>query len=126
MALRLCLDRIILARKYRPLTFPLPPITSVRDADCRHEAVATGHVTPSKRPKLPKLIDGYVRAYQTAELDERAARVEELTDAELDRFGQTHCGNRHANLPPVDGCVYRKSKSERIGDEVRPVWRANL
>jgi hypothetical protein len=24
------------------------------------------------------------------------------------------------------GCVYRKSKSERIDDEVRPVWRANL
>src|SRR5665811_105285 len=23
-------------------------------------------------------------------------------------------------------CVYRKSKSERIDDEVRPVWRANL
>jgi ABC-type Fe3+/spermidine/putrescine transport system ATPase subunit len=25
-----------------------------------------------------------------------------------------------------DSCVYRKSKSERIDDEVRPVWRANL
>ena len=23
-------------------------------------------------------------------------------------------------------CVYRKSRSERIDDEVRPVWRANL
>ena len=23
-------------------------------------------------------------------------------------------------------CAYRKSKSERIDDEVRPVWRANL
>jgi DNA invertase Pin-like site-specific DNA recombinase len=26
----------------------------------------------------------------------------------------------------IAGCVYRKSKSERIDDEVRPVWRANL
>ena len=26
----------------------------------------------------------------------------------------------------LDRCVYRKSKSERIDDEVRPVWRANL
>jgi hypothetical protein len=25
-----------------------------------------------------------------------------------------------------DACVYRKSKSERIDDEVRPVWRAKL
>src|SRR5260370_13796440 len=27
---------------------------------------------------------------------------------------------------PASRCVYRKSKSERIDDEVRPVWRANL
>jgi hypothetical protein len=27
---------------------------------------------------------------------------------------------------PSPRCVYRKSKSERIDDEVRPVWRANL
>jgi class 3 adenylate cyclase len=26
----------------------------------------------------------------------------------------------------IGACVYRKSKSERIDDEVRPVWRANL
>jgi hypothetical protein len=25
-----------------------------------------------------------------------------------------------------DGCVYRKPKSERSGNEVRPRWRANL
>jgi hypothetical protein len=34
-----------------------------------------------------------------------------------------------ANLSVLDqtvGCVYRKSKSERIDDEVHPVWRANL
>jgi len=32
-----------------------------------------------------------------------------------------------AGTPMMNGsCVYRKSKSERIDDEVRPVWRANL
>jgi hypothetical protein len=34
-----------------------------------------------------------------------------------------------ANLSVLDqtvGCVYLKSKSERIDDEVHPVWRANL
>ena len=30
------------------------------------------------------------------------------------------------NTTPFAGCVYRESKSERIDDEVRPVWRANL
>ena len=31
-----------------------------------------------------------------------------------------------AQLMGVWPCVYQKSKSERIDDEVRPVWRANL
>jgi len=29
------------------------------------------------------MIDTYLKAYETAELDERVARVEQLTDAEL-------------------------------------------
>jgi hypothetical protein len=34
---------------------------------------------------------------------------------------------RRLTLESIEaGCVYRKSKSERIDDEVRPVWRANL
>ena len=39
-----------------------------------------------KRPKSRKVIDTYVKAYQTAELDERVARVEQLSDAELMRI----------------------------------------
>ncbi|MEH2523998.1 hypothetical protein [Bradyrhizobium sp. AZCC 2176] len=33
--------------------------------------------------EIGKLIDVYVKAYQTAELDDRIARVEQLSDAEL-------------------------------------------
>lgn len=32
------------------------------------------------------MIDAYVKAYQTAELDDRVARVEQLSDAELMRI----------------------------------------
>ena len=32
----------------------------------------------------------------------------------------------HSIATLAGACVYRKSKSERIDDEVRPVWRANL
>lgn len=35
------------------------------------------HVTPSEAAKIGKVIDAYVRAYQTAELDERVARAVE-------------------------------------------------
>ena len=35
-------------------------------------------------------------------------------------------GRKQILSPPGATCVYRESKSERIDDEVRPVWRANL
>ncbi len=50
------------------------------------KAVATGHITPSEASEIAKLIDAYVKAYQTAELDERVARMEQLSDTELMRI----------------------------------------
>ena len=90
VALRLCLERIYPARKDRPVTFPLPPITSPRDAAdiaaAVAEAVAAGHVTPSEAAEIAKVVDAYVRAYQTAELDDRNVRLEQLSDEELMRI----------------------------------------
>src|SRR6516225_4114562 len=40
VALKLCLERIYPARRDRPVTFPLPPITSARDAADIAAAVA--------------------------------------------------------------------------------------
>ena len=90
VALRLCLERIYPARKDRPVTFPLPPITSPRDAAdiaaAVAQAVAAGHVTPSEAAEIAKVVDVYVRAYQTAELDDRNVRLEQLSDEELTRI----------------------------------------
>jgi hypothetical protein len=90
VALRLCMDRIYPPRKDRPVTFPLPPITSARDAadimGAVAEAVAAGSITPSDGAEYAKLVDAYVKAYHAAELDDRVARVEQLTDAELLRI----------------------------------------
>ena len=41
-------------------------------------SVAAGHVTLSEAAEIGRVIDAYVRAYQTAELDDRVARVERL------------------------------------------------
>ena len=49
-------------------------------------AVAAGHLTPSEAAEIGKVIEIYVKAYQTAELNERVERVEQLTDAELMRI----------------------------------------
>jgi len=90
VALRLCLDRIYPPRKDRPVTFPLPPITSARDAadimGAVAEAVAAGHITPTEGAEYAKVVDAYVKAYHAAELDDRVARVEQLSDAELLRI----------------------------------------
>ena len=68
----------------------MPPINSARDAAniaaAIAEAVAAGHVTPSEAAEIAKVVDVYVRAYQTAELSDRVACVEQMTDEELQRI----------------------------------------
>ena len=41
-------------------------------------AVATGEITPADAAEIGKLIDSYVKAYETAELAELAERLERL------------------------------------------------
>jgi hypothetical protein len=82
-ALRLCLDRILPPRKDRPVSFTLPPINSVQDAAAIVSsvlaAVAAGEITPTDAAEVGKLIDSYVKAYETAELAERLERLERMT-----------------------------------------------
>ena len=42
-------------------------------------AVASGEITPSDAAEVSKLIDSYVKAYETAELAERLERLEGMT-----------------------------------------------
>jgi hypothetical protein len=97
------------ARKDRPVAFALPPITGARDAAdlmaAVTNAVATGHITPSEATEIGKVIDAYVRAYQTAEPEEPgcAGGAVERRRVDADCHGQTHSRNRHTNLPLTDG-----------------------
>src|SRR6516164_1131707 len=101
VALRICLERISPVRKDRAVRFPLPPITSARDAAdiaaAVAQAVAAGHLTPSEAAEIGKVIEIYVKAYQTAELNDRIARVEELSDEELMRIIRNGSGE---STPP--------------------------
>jgi hypothetical protein len=82
-ALRLCMDRILPPRKDRPVTFDLPPIKGAGDAAAVTSAVlaavAAGELTPSDAAEIGKLIDSYVKAFETAELAERLERLERMT-----------------------------------------------
>jgi len=107
IALKLCMDRIYPARKDRPVRFALPPINSPRDAAeiavAVAKAVAAGEITPTEASEFAKVIDTYVKAFNTAELDERVARVEQLSDVELMRIamgGQAAEAVTPASSPP--------------------------
>jgi hypothetical protein len=101
VALRICLERICPVRKDRAVRFPLPPITSARDAAdiaaAIAQAVAEGHITPSEAAEIGKVIEIYVKAYQAAELNDRIASVEQLSDEELMRIIRN--GSRESTPP---------------------------
>ena len=50
------------------------------------QAVAAGHLTPSEAAEIGKVIEIYVKAYQTAELVDRTVPVKQMTDEELMRI----------------------------------------
>jgi hypothetical protein len=82
-ALRLCMDRILPPRKDRPVTFDLPSINSASDAaavtSAVLSAVANGEITPADAGEISKLVEAYVKAFETAELAERLERLERMT-----------------------------------------------
>ena len=88
-ALKLCIERICPVRRDRPVSFKLPAVTSARDAAdisaAVMAAVSNGDITLSEASEIGKLIDSYVKAYQVAELSDRVACVEQMTDEELMR-----------------------------------------
>ena len=80
-ALRICLDRILPARKDRPVTFEMPAIESAADAKDASAAllaaVAAGNLTPSEAAEIGKLIDAYVKAVEASEVLTRLEKLEQ-------------------------------------------------
>ena len=101
VALRICLERICPVRKDRAVRFPLPPITSARDAAdiaaAIAQAVAAGHLTPSEAAEIGKVIEIYSRRMKRPNLNDRMTRVEQLSDEELMRIIRNGSGE---NTPP--------------------------
>jgi hypothetical protein len=79
-ALRLCLDRLAPPRKDSPVQFPLPRMTTARDAaqaaGAVLEAVSTGDLTPSEAAQVMGLVDCFRRTLETTELEARVAALE--------------------------------------------------
>jgi hypothetical protein len=84
VALRLCLDRIIPARKSRPVELGLP---SVRDAQSAQTALAqiiaataNAEIAPDEAQAVAGLVESYRRGVELTDLD---VRLKKLEDARL-------------------------------------------
>ena len=90
MALRLCLERVLPARKDRPISFSMPAIASARDAakamGALLAAVAAGNVTPSEAGEVSKIVEVYFEALQGSEFEQRLKALEERADAAYATF----------------------------------------
>jgi hypothetical protein len=80
-ALRLCLERVLPARRDRPVAFSIPKLETPADAVAANaalvEAVSAGEITPSEAMDLSKLIENFVSSLKAHDLEERLARLEE-------------------------------------------------
>lgn len=82
-ALRLCLERVVPARRDRCIRFAVPPIETAADAAKAAAAlvtgVANGELTPAEAGELGRLIDNFVRALEAGDFEARLRRLEEPT-----------------------------------------------
>jgi hypothetical protein len=80
-ALRLCMDRIMPARRDRPVAFSLPRLETGADAVVANAAlvaaVAGGELTPSEAGELSKLVVAFTRAIEVTDIQTRLTKLEE-------------------------------------------------
>ena len=83
-AMRLVMERILPPRKDRPVLFSLPKLEVAADAvkatAALAEAVATGDLTPSEAAELSKLVDGFTKAVEQHDIQQRLERIEAALD----------------------------------------------
>jgi len=80
MALRLCLDRIIPARRGRTVQLGVPPVRGVADLGSTMAAVTTaatqGAITPGEAAELARVVQIFVRAVEASDFERRLQQLE--------------------------------------------------
>jgi hypothetical protein len=83
-ALRLCLDRIIPARRQRAVRLDLAPVASAADLGATMAAItnaaAQGALTPGEAAELARVVEIFVRAVETSDFERRLRQLEEERD----------------------------------------------
>jgi hypothetical protein len=82
--MRLCFERILPARKDRPVTFEMPVVATAGDAvkaaGALLAAVASGDLTPSEAAELSRLLENFTRVLEASEFEERLSKLERKTN----------------------------------------------
>ena len=80
-AIRLCLERILPARRERPISFELPALQTPKDAVAATaaiaEAVSDGTLLPSEAETMSRLVQTFAAAIELHDHEERISRIEE-------------------------------------------------
>lgn len=83
VALRICLDRLLPARRERSVALSLPAIKAPADAvqamGAIVAAVAAGEISPTEADAVAALVEKFVRAIEVSDLAERVAELEAKT-----------------------------------------------
>jgi len=84
-ALRLCLDRIIPARRGRPVQLAVAPVRGTADLGGTMAAITTaatsGAITPGEAAELARVVEIYVRAVEASDFERRLRAMEERIEA---------------------------------------------
>ena len=88
-ALRLCLDRVLPARKGSPVHLDLPTLQTTRDAVTASgtllKAVADGDLSPAEAESVARLLEFHRRTIETEQLEDRLAEIEDRLRQEEER-----------------------------------------
>jgi hypothetical protein len=80
-ALRLCLDRILPARRQRTVSFRFPVLRTAAEATqvmtLIAEAVGNGNLTPGEAAELGKFVESFVRTLQANDFEKRICALEQ-------------------------------------------------
>jgi hypothetical protein len=84
--LKICIDRLLPALKSRPISFKLPKLRTIADAQNALSAIiagtASGAILADEAATLASVISSFVKTVEVAEFEERLATLEKAHEAE--------------------------------------------
>lgn len=88
-ALRLCMERLAPPPKDRPINFPVPAVSTLREINVALaevvDAVGAGTITPGEGNSLAALLEVHRKGIETADLEARVERLEADKDTRSGR-----------------------------------------